>query len=94
MGEAIDTAELLKEAYILEVSSPGISEDISSDKDFQTFKGFPIEILFRDKKNAEISRCGLLKERSKEHIHLNIKGRISLIPRDDVIHVRLTNQTG
>ncbi len=94
IGEALDTSELINDAYVLEVSSPGIGEQLVSDRDFQTFRGFPVEVLFRDKKGSQLSRNGLLHERSNNHVHLNIKGRMSRIPREDVLGVRLTSPTG
>ncbi len=94
MGQAIETSEILNEAYVLEISSPGINEQLLSDKDFLTFRGFPVEVSFLDDKNSQHHQKGLLKERSKDHVHLNIKGRMSLIPRKDVTEVRLISPTG
>ena len=94
MSEALETSELLTEAYVLEISSPGINDELSNDRDFQTFKGFPVEVLFGDDKSSPLRKSGLLKDRSKNHIHLNIKGRISRIPRNEVIKVRLISPTG
>ena len=94
MSEAIETSKLLQEAYILEISSPGINDQLISDRDFQTFRGFPIEVTYRKGQESEILGTGLLLERSADHVHLNIKGKISRIPRKDVIGVRLTSPTG
>ncbi len=91
MGEAIEDSDLIKEPYVLEISSQGISESLDTDRDFQTFHGFPVEVSFRNEKNAEIQLAGLLHERSENHVLLNIKGRIKKIPRKDVIYVRLTS---
>ena len=94
MGEAVETAQLLNEAYVLEVSSPGITDNLLSDRDFETFRGFPVKVTFRDDKNSEFHQSGLLHERSQDHVHLNIKGKLKHIPRKDVIEVRLTSPTG
>ena len=94
LGEAIENSQLLEEAYVLEVSSPGISEDLQTDRDFQTFQGFPVEVIFHTEKNVEQRKAGLLHQRSMEHIYLNIKGKMSKIPRKDVLGVRLTSPTG
>jgi len=94
MEEAIDAAQLLDESFVLEISSPGIDDNLLNDRDFQTFRGFPVEVTYRDKQNSELHRTGLLHERSTEHLQLNIKGQISKIPRKDVIGVRLTSPTG
>lgn len=94
MSEAIDKAQLLTEAYVLEVSSPGISEELLTDRDFLTFKGFPVEVIYKDDNNSEHRSSGLLHERSIDHVNLNIKGRINRIPREHVSGVRLISPTG
>ena len=90
LGEALENTQLLTEAYVLEISSPGIGEQLSSDRDFQTFRGFPVEVMFHDKNNVENSLEGLLLERNEETLQINIRGRIKSIPRAQVINVRLT----
>ncbi len=92
MSEALEASQLFTEAYVLEISSPGIGDQLHSDQDFLTFRGFPVEISFRNN-GSELSRAGLLHERSNEHVHINIKGRIQQIPRNAVTCVRLTSPT-
>ena len=94
LGEAIEAAELLPGAYVLEISSPGIGEELHDDRDFRSFRGFPVEVLFRDGKGAETRREGLLLERDAEAVHLNLRGRPLRIPRDEVIAVRLVTASG
>ena len=94
MSEALEASELLHESYVLEISSPGIGENLISDRDFITFRGFPIEVVQHIESNStEIVKSGLLLERSANHVHLNIKGRIERIPRKEVVTVRLTTTT-
>ena len=77
-------------AYVLEVSSPGIGEDLHSDRDFVSFRGFPVEVLRRDADGAEVRRRGHLLGRDEQVVQLNERGRILRIPRDEVLRVRLT----
>lgn len=90
LSEALDSGDLLPEAYVLEISSPGIGEELTDDRDFHSFRGFPVEVHCRDAQGAEVRREGLLLERDATAVHLNIRGRTSRIPRSDVISVRLT----
>jgi len=90
LAEAIEASGLLTMAYVLEVSSPGIGEDLHSDRDFVSFRGFPVEVIRRDADGAEVRRMGLLLGRDAEVVQLNERGRILRIPRDDVLRVRLT----
>ncbi len=94
MSEAIDESKLLNDSYVLEISSPGLSNFLKTDREFKTFKGFPIEVRFKNKENSKLSQSGLLHERSNEYLLLNIKGKMSKIPRKDIINVELTSLTG
>ncbi len=94
MNEAIERSKLLDSPYVLEISSPGLSDVLQTDRDYDTFKGFPIEVIFRNEKNSKLIKSGLLHQRSHEHLLINIKGRMSKIPRKDVISVRLISPTG
>jgi ribosome maturation factor RimP len=90
LSDAIETAGLLGETpYVLEVSSPGIGEELHDDRDFRSFRGFPVAVLHRDAKGSE-ARCeGLLLERNDAELQLNIRGRVKRIPREAVLQVRL-----
>ena len=89
LGDAIEASELLPGAYVLEISSPGIGEELHDDRDFRSFRGFPVAVLHRDARGSE-ARCeGLLLERNDAELQLNIRGRIKRIPREAVLQVRL-----
>ena len=91
LGDALEASTLLTDAYVLEISSPGIGDQLSSDRDFQTFRGFPVEVHHRDQDDSEQRLEGLLLERDADTLQINIRGRIKRIPRDGVISVRLTS---
>ena len=91
LGESIESGNVLSEAYVLEVSSPGIGEVLNSDRDFQTFRGFPVEVTVIDPKDGESQLEGLLLERDDTVLHINIRGRIKRLARDQVTQVRLTS---
>ena len=91
LGEALESAQLLTEAYVLEISSPGIGETLSSDRDFQTFRGFPVEVVHRDRDDTKQRLEGLLLDRDEDTLQINIRGRIKRLPRDHVLTVRLTS---
>jgi ribosome maturation factor RimP len=89
LGEVIEASGLLTGAYVLEISSPGIGEVLCSDRDFRSFRGFPVAVLHRDAKGAEQRSEGLLLERDEVAVHLNKRGRPKRINRCDVISVNL-----
>ncbi len=90
LGDAIENSGLLQDPYVLEVSSPGVSEQLSDDRDFRSFRGFPVSIRYRDTKSGgDNEREGLLLERDEENVLLNVRGRMVRIPRPEVISVKL-----
>jgi ribosome maturation factor RimP len=94
LGEALEASDLLEQAYVLEISSPGISEELNDDRDFRSFRGFPVVVRYRDAKTgAEASREGLLLERDETTLQLNVRGRTVRFPRSEVISVRLISPT-
>lgn len=94
LGEAIEAAGLLPGAYVLEVSSPGLGEDLVSDRDFSSFRGFPVEIRRRGDTGAETIHEGLLLGRDASSVQLNVRGRTLHIPRDEVLRVHLVTPAG
>ena len=89
LGDVIEASGLLTGAYVLEISSPGIGEVLHSDRDFRSFRGFPVAVLHRDPKGVEQRSEGLLLERDEVAVHLNLRGRPKRINRCDVISVNL-----
>lgn len=94
LGEALETAALLDAAYVLEVSSPGIGEDLDSDRDFESFRGFPVEVLQQEPNGEPSRQTGLLLGRDEQAVLLNRRGRTVRIPRETVLQVRLTTPSG
>ena len=90
LGVLLEEAKLLTMAFVLEVSSPGLSEDLVSDRDFQSFRGFPVELHYQQQERHNVIH-GTLMGRDENVVWLNRKGRITRVPRGDVLQVRLTN---
>ena len=94
IDEAIQNSSILDQPFTLEISSEGVGEILSEEKDFQIFKGFPIEVTYQDLKKIEQQTYGLLLKRTDNDLHINQKGKIVRIPFEDVIQVRLTSPSG
>lgn len=90
--EAIETAELIPDAYVLEVSSPGVSDVLSRDRDFVSFKGFPVVVKTTEPHKGQTRWEGTLMRREDEYVFINLKGRPVKIPRGLVQEVRLSEQ--
>jgi ribosome maturation factor RimP len=94
LGEALEASDLLETPYVLEVSSPGIGEELSSDRDFVSFRGFPVEVLHLEADGNEAAREGLLLGRDEQNVQLNVRGRSVRFPRAAVVRVRLVTPPG
>ena len=85
----IENSNLLNSSYVLEISSQGVTDELTSDRDFKTFKGFPVNVEL-NQKNSQIKFLnGLLYEKSKDYLAINIKGKIKKIPFKEVLKVSL-----
>ena len=94
IDEVIQDSSILEQPFSLEISSEGIGDFLIDEKDFQIFKGFPIEVTYQDFKKIEQQTNGLLLKRSENDLQINQKGKIQRIPVEDVIQVRLTTPSG
>ncbi|MEM6449812.1 MAG: ribosome maturation factor RimP [Cyanobacteria bacterium P01_D01_bin.105] len=92
LTEALDESELIPDAYVLEVSSPGVSDVLESDRDFTVFKGFPVEIQLSEVFKKKQRWHGSLVGRDENVVSLNLKGRLVAIPRSLVQSVTLSNE--
>jgi len=87
--EAIDNSNLINCSYALEISSQGVSDELTSERDFKTFKGFPVNVELNQKNSKSKTLKGLLHEKSKDYLSINIKGKIKKIPFIEVLKVSL-----
>ena len=85
----IEKSNLLKCSYVLEISSQGVSDELTSERDFKTFKGFPVNVEL-NQKNSQKFLNGLLYEKSKDFLAINIKGKIKKIPYTEVLKISLS----
>ncbi len=89
-SEEIEKSNLLNCSYVLEISSQGVSDELTSERDFKTFKGFPVNVELNQKNSKIKFLKGLLYEKSKDFLAINIKGKIKKIPFDEVLKISLS----
>ncbi|NES99771.1 MAG: ribosome maturation factor RimP [Sphaerospermopsis sp. SIO1G2] len=85
----LDETGIIPDAYVLEISSPGISRQLETDREFISFKGFPVIISTYPPYEGKQEWIGKLVRRDETKIYLNQKGRIVGIPRSEVTKVQL-----
>jgi ribosome maturation factor RimP len=85
----LDVAQIIPDAYMLEVSSPGISRELVTDREFISFKGFPVVISTSPPHNGQQEWIGHLIRRDETTVYLNQKGRVIGIPRSLITRVQI-----
>ncbi len=89
VSDEIEKSNLLNCSYVLEISSQGVSDELTSERDFKTFKGFPVNVELNQKNSKKEFLNGLLYEKTKDYLAINIKGKIKKIPIDEVLKINL-----
>lgn len=92
LGEGIEAANLLPDAYVLEVSSPGVSNQLETDRDFIVFKGFAIEVTLHTPHKGKKVWIGTLLERTENKLTISQRGRRIALPSELIKSVLLSNQ--
>ena len=101
LSEALDKADFIPDAYILEVSSPGLGRQLKKEKDFKRSIGEDVDVKFykavkipnpRNGKEMSVKQItGMLKELDKDTITLETDfANEYVINRKDISTVKLT----
>jgi ribosome maturation factor RimP len=89
---ALDATETIPGSYVLEISSPGISRQLNTDREFIAFKGFGVIVnTYAPIENQKEWR-GQLQGRDNNAVYINRKGRAITIPRQLIAKVQLDDQ--
>jgi len=89
----LDTADIIPDAYVLEISSPGISDQLTADRDFSVFKGFMVEVRLSEPHKGKQTWVGQLVRRDEKSVVLTQKGKPLALPRELVEWVQLSNES-
>lgn len=86
----LDADDFIKDAYILEVSSPGLGRPLKKEKDYQRSIGQSVYIKLYKAIDKQKEFTGILKEYSKERIILSIGGTDQEFETKSVASARLS----
>jgi ribosome maturation factor RimP len=86
---SLDAAEIVPGSYVLEISSPGISRQLTSEREFVAFKGFSVIVTTSAPYENHSQWRGNLQGRDEQAVYLNQKGRAIAIPRELIVTVQL-----
>lgn len=85
----LDAVDIIPDTYVLEVSSPGISRQLVTDREFISFKGFAVIVNISEPFEGQREWTGQLIKRDETAVYLNQKGRMLTIPRSLITRVQL-----
>ncbi len=89
LSEALDREDFVEDAYILEVSSPGLGRALKKDKHLEKSIGSRVEV----KTYKPVEKCkefsGVLKAYDKETITVETEGGEMVFLKGDVALIRL-----
>lgn len=91
LSDALDAADFIPDAYILEVSSPGLGRKLTKDRHLDRSIGDEVDIRFYKPpdgfKSKELS--GVLEGYDADHITVNIDGESKSFERKAIAQIRL-----
>lgn len=90
LSDMLDEEDYIEEAYILEVSSPGLGRPLKKDKDLQRNLMSEVEVKLYRAKDGQKDFCGILKDYNKEEITIEENGKEIIFKRNDIALIRLT----
>lgn len=90
---SLDATDIIPDAYVLEISTPGLSRELSSDREFISFKGFPVHVNTLEPYEGKSSWQGRLIRRDETAVYINQKGRAIAIPRTLISRVQLDEES-
>lgn len=90
LSDILDAQDFIEDAYILEVSSPGLGRPLKKEKDFARSVGEEIEIRTYRAIDRQKEFIGILKEYDKDTITIEYEdGETKQFDRSEIALVRL-----
>lgn len=90
LSDLLDKGDFISEAYILEVSSPGLGRQLKKDKDFARSIGQDVEIKLYKAIDKQKEFFGILKKYDDDNITIETEDNIELkLARTDIAIIRL-----
>ena len=85
----LDESDRIKDAYILEVSSPGLTRPLKKEKDFKRRIGKLVDIKLYKAQQGRKELSGILKEYTETTITIDDEGTEITLNRNDISMIRL-----
>ncbi len=85
----LDEADKIDDAYILEVSSPGLTRPLKKEKDFKRSIGKMVEVKLYKAINKVKEFEGILEEYTDDTITLKFEDELVVLNRNEISMIRL-----
>ena len=90
LSDILDKEDYMKEAYVLEVSSPGLGRPLKKEKDFQRSLSKEVEVRLYKPLNRKKEYTGILKSYDLDSVILELDENEEIkIMRSDIALIRL-----
>src|SRR3989338_925276 len=89
LSEALDEDSVIKDGYILEISSPGLDRPMKTDKDFEHAMGKALEITTFEAIDSRKTHAGRLIGMDKDNIVIESAGVSTVIQKNKIALARL-----
>lgn len=90
MSDKLDELDPIKEAYILEVSSPGADRKLNTEREFNHYIGREVDVKLYAAKNGQKETSGILTGYSNDVASVDVGGEVWDIPKKDAVYIRLS----
>ena len=91
VSEVMDVKDPIKDAYFLEISSPGINRGIYTEEHYKKYINNEVQIRFTKSLNGKKNIKGILKEVKENSIIIDAEGNIE-IPKDKIKSANLEGE--
>ena len=89
LNEKLDADDFIEDAYILEVSSPGLTRKLKKDKEFEKSIGKLIRVKLYKAVEGSKEHVGRLKEFAPDKLTIEVDEADISLSRDNISSVRL-----
>jgi len=89
LSDKLDTEDFIDEAYMLEISSPGLGRPLKKDKDFSRSIGAEVEIKLYKAQDGGKEFSGILKAFDATSVDIEIANETRRFNRADIALIRL-----
>ena len=91
LSDILDEKDFIDEAYILEVSSPGLGRPLKKEKDFKRSLGQEVEVRTYRMMDRKKEFTGILKDHDKDTVTIEMEdGSLKTFEKGDIALIRLS----